>query len=160
MALDLMDQHGLPQRGWVFRWGFGKRRLGSVSERIHPGRPTQRVLRLSTHLVRLNNESAVREVILHEIAHALVGLKHGHGPAWRAQCIKLGIPPRRLADSRVQTVPPSLSIHCGRCDRLLMQRHRRPSAAWLKRVYCPSCGPTSAGQHRLAWDAVEVEAPA
>ncbi|MEM9751768.1 MAG: SprT-like domain-containing protein [Planctomycetota bacterium] len=130
LAEALMREHGLPERGWRFAWGHGRRTLGSASvrkRRLSDGAvETTRTLRLSRHFVEHNDEPAVRETILHEIAHALVGPELGHGPAWRAQCVELGIPAQRLADADTPTSPadrlPPIAVVCDTCERVIAHR--------------------------------------
>ena len=38
----------------------------------------------------------VKDIILHEIAHAIAGYAAGHGPLWKKVCIKIGARPERL----------------------------------------------------------------
>lgn len=145
LAEHLMRQHGLLDAGWRFAWGHGHRRLGSVQVRAGCTGPPTRTLRLSRHLVDLNDEPVVRDVILHEIAHALVGVENGHGPAWRAACRRIGARPQRLADASVRVPTPPLALVCGQCQTIVAKRYRRPVRRWLARAYCRHCGPASLG---------------
>lgn len=154
LAVSLMRQHGLLERGWRFRFSSGRQQLGAaeVREQPHPytGRPMQiKTIRLSRHLVRLNGEAEVRDTILHEIAHALAGPEHGHGPKWRAICHRIGARPQRLADETVITPPPRYELVCQGCRQVIARRHRRASIRWLARAYCLACGPTTTGRLHL-----------
>ncbi|MEX0886831.1 MAG: SprT-like domain-containing protein [Phycisphaeraceae bacterium] len=151
LALSLMRQHGLIDAGWRFRWSRGKRQLGAAQVRprrdARTGQVTYvRTIRLSQHLVQLNPDAEVRDTILHEIAHALVGVEHGHDAAWRAVCRQIGARPQRLAGEEVVTPPARYELVCPGCERVLGQRHRRVNVRWLKRVYCRFCGPASKGR--------------
>lgn len=157
LAEQLMHEHGLPEDGWRFAWGHGRRTLGSASirprKRITDGRvviDTIKIIRLSKHFARHNNEPVVRETILHEIAHALVGPEHGHGPAWKAKCRELGIPAERLAPPETPTAqgPPPLAVICEGCKRIVARRFRRPSASVQRRMFCKACGQATAGKLR------------
>ncbi|MFA9478152.1 SprT-like domain-containing protein [Phycisphaerales bacterium AB-hyl4] len=146
LALTLMNEHGLIEKGWRFRWSRGKRQLGLAQIRRRPDRHTGQVgvvrtIRLSQHLVQLNGEAEVRDTILHEIAHALAGLEHGHDAHWQAVCRRVGAKPQRLADATVRTPIARYQVVCGRCRRVLATRHRRASRRWLQRAYCRHCGP-------------------
>lgn len=93
MARTLMNQHGLG--GVPFKWNRGKRLMGQcvfISDGF-----TQRVreISLSQHFVPLLPEDEVRDIILHEIAHAIAGPKAGHGPVWRVTARRIGAQPVR-----------------------------------------------------------------
>lgn len=81
LARELMDHHGLHQ--WRFRFDRAKRRAGMVVY-------SKQELSLSRVLVPLYTPEQVRGVILHEIAHALVGPGHAHDALWRRTCIAIG----------------------------------------------------------------------
>src|SRR5436305_12159247 len=82
LARALMDAHGLAD--WEFR--FNRRKRGAGLCLHHRG-----TIELSLYFVRLNGPDKVRETLLHEIAHALVGPGHGHGPVWPAKAAGLGV---------------------------------------------------------------------
>ncbi len=154
LALSLMEQHGLRKAGWRFRWGNGKRQLGSagVKRRVDPvtGRTIEvRTITLSRHLVRLNSDDEVRDTILHEIAHAIAGLEHGHDAVWKAVCRRIGARPKRVADEMVQVVAARFEVVCGTCRQVLAQRHRRMRVDVLERSYCRHCGPKTKGKLRV-----------
>lgn len=151
LALKLMAKHGLTADGWAFQWSQGKRRLGETRIQQHrdprTGKTTQRkTIRLSKHLVAMNPEAVVRDVILHEIAHAIAGIENGHNHLWRAACRKVGAKPQRLADESVETVPGRYALICNACNRELARRHRRTTPGKLKNAYCKACGPSSMGK--------------
>ena len=75
MAEDLLEHHGL--QGWTVAYDGAKRRAGIC--RFGP-----KVLGLSAPLTALHSEAEVRDTILHEIAHAIAGPRHGHDATWRA----------------------------------------------------------------------------
>lgn len=145
-----MREHGLLRAGWVFQWSRGKRQLGAaqIKRRREPVTGTVnelKAIKLSRHLVALNDEAEVRDTILHEIAHALAGLKNGHNAHWKSICRRIGARPRRLAGESVAVVDARYAIVCGRCARPLAKRHRRPGHERLRRSYCRECGRRSLG---------------
>ena len=161
MALALMERHGVLAAGWRFGWSRGKRQLGcaQVVRRRDPatGRTqTIKTIKLSTHLVALNDEPEVRETILHEIAHAIAGVEHGHGAAWRAACRRVGAKPERVAGPGVKLVAARYAIDCGCCGRVVARRHRRMDPRRLKRSWCRSCGPRSMGRLLVRDDADSI----
>ncbi len=150
LAMQLMEQHGLLAQGWRFAWGHGRRQLGSASIRRRVDRGTGRVqqiktITLSRYLVALNGEDAVRDTILHEIAHALAGLDHGHDDVWKAVCRRIGAEPQRLAGEDIQLAPARYQITCTHCQRSLGTRQRRMNPDRLSQCYCRHCGKASKG---------------
>ena len=154
LAWSLMREHGLLERGWTLEWGHAKRTLGvAIESRRDPRSGTVepvRVIRLSRPLMRLNSTEEVRDTILHEIAHALVGAAHGHNATWRQKCREIGASPQRLAGPQIRTPDRRWAVRCGLCDRLLFERHRRPQRSFLRRVGCRACGEASFGSAVLA----------
>jgi len=153
LAMQLMHEHGLLRSGWHLRFGHGKRQLGSASIRRKVDRGTGRVqeirtITLSRYLVALNDEATVRDTILHEIAHALAGLDHGHDAHWQEICRRIGARPQRLADEQVQVAPARYEVVCDCCGRVLGQRHQRMAPLRLARMYCRNCGRSSLGKLR------------
>lgn len=68
LAKALMRQHGLSD--WEFTFDRAKTRAGAC-------RPGRRQLSLSAPWTRIHDDDQVRDTILHEIAHAMVGPRHG-----------------------------------------------------------------------------------
>jgi len=157
LARQLMNDHGVTKDGWIFKWGNGKRQLGSCQvKRNRTSRQIEvKFIKLSRHLVRLNDDEEVRDTILHEIAHALVGIEHGHDAVWQAKCREIGAKPERLAGEEVTMVECRYRIVCGTCQKVLAKRHRRINASRLKKSYCKTCGVQSKGQLRLHDSAVD-----
>jgi predicted SprT family Zn-dependent metalloprotease len=46
------------------------------------------------------SEELITHIMKHEIAHVLTPEDGGHGPAWKAKCIELGIKPTRCTESK------------------------------------------------------------
>lgn len=125
IAINLMNKHGLT--GWHFDFDRAKRRFGACHYR------TKRIS-LSTHLVALNDEARVKNTILHEIAHALVGPKHNHDAVWKAKAIEIGCTGDRCYSS-VDTVTPE-SRYIGTCPNGHQSRRFK---APRKTVSCGKC---------------------
>ena len=73
---------------------------------------------LSTKLVELNDESKVRDTILHEIAHALTK-GHGHDEVWRMTAKKLGCNGERTYKTSDVRIPKRRSYvyECPNCGK-------------------------------------------
>jgi predicted SprT family Zn-dependent metalloprotease len=132
LAVSLMRQHGLD--GWAFAFNRNVRRAGvcryPTSRR--PGR-----IELSAHFVVRNPAAEVRDTILHEIAHALVGQSHGHDDVWKAKCREVGARPERTYGEHVAMPKGRWRAECPGC-RKGYDRHRRPKR--LTGWYCRTCG--------------------
>lgn len=123
MARGAMNDHGLGH--WIFQLDRSKRRFGQ-------SRPASRTISMSEHLIRLNDRATVLDVVLHEIAHALVGGGHGHDHVWKAKCREVGANPERCYDSAEVATPPGAWLAvCENCGPT-GSRHRRPKnmAGW------------------------------
>src|SRR3954468_12751994 len=86
LATALMAEHGLS--GWRLVLDSAKTRAGVC-------RAQRKEIGLSRHLTALHAEPEVRDTVLHEIAHALVGPAHGHDEVWRATALRIGCSGRR-----------------------------------------------------------------
>lgn len=96
---------------------------------------SRRVIQLSTRFVQLNDEAAVVETTLHEIAHALVGPGQGHGKVWKEMALIVGCKP--ISCKRDAIMPPGPWIAtCPTCARTFwMYRTPRKLRRW-----CKACG--------------------
>jgi predicted SprT family Zn-dependent metalloprotease len=83
LALELMDEHGLLENGWSFCFNDNRSTLGLCKY-------VPKVIELSVHFVDGARMYDVRDIILHEIAHALVGWEAGHGTKWKQKAIQIG----------------------------------------------------------------------
>src|SRR5262245_21094659 len=86
LALELMALHGL--HGWTFAFNRAKQTLGLC-------RYERKTIELSVYFVDGNGPEEVRDTLLHEIAHALVGPDHGHDAVWKAKAVAVGARPER-----------------------------------------------------------------
>jgi predicted SprT family Zn-dependent metalloprotease len=127
LALELLASHGLPD--WGFRYNRQKCALGMCF--YH-----RRTIELSIHFVERNAMDEIRDTILHEIAHALVGPGHGHDAIWKRKCRQIGARPR--ACGAADMPEGHWQAQCGGCGRRF-HRHRRP--ARLRGWFCRGCGP-------------------
>ena len=135
MARELMDGHGL--RGWRLDFDRARRRAGVT-------RYAERTSSLSSRIVPLCTVDQVRDTVLHEIAHALVGPEHGHGPVWKKTAVELGALPR--ATARGLPTPPAPWV--GRCpEGHTVERFRRPRSP----VSCAKCSPRFDKRFQLRW---------
>lgn len=131
-----MDEHGL--HDWRLVIDRAKRRAGVC-------RSHERTIGLSGPLTRLHSEEQVRDTVLHEIAHALVGPGAGHGPRWRAMAVRLGTSPERCLPQDAPTVPGAWVGTCPAGHTIT--RHRRPSHV----SSCRECTRTFSADALFTW---------
>jgi predicted SprT family Zn-dependent metalloprotease len=86
---------------WSFGWDRSRKRFGAahfLKKTTKNGRPLSipvKRITLSRYLTELNDETQVRDVILHELAHVKAGAKAGHSRLWKAHARALGARPER-----------------------------------------------------------------
>lgn len=120
LAMSLMDSHGLFEQGWTFGLDNAKTRCGYCNQ-------TQKRITISRNLAMCGNHEDIRETVLHEIAHALVGCQHGHGEVWKAKAIEIGCSGDRLVKLEKPLATPKYLIRCA-CCAINALRHRRPTS--------------------------------
>lgn len=133
-ARKVLDSFGLGD--WYFSFDAARRRLGCCNYR-------ELRITLSRYFVVRNGPTEIRETMLHEVAHALVGGGHGHGPVWKAMARRLGC--RATRCGRADMPAGRWRAACPGCSRMY-HRHRRPkqSTGW----HCRACG---SDRGRLVW---------
>jgi predicted SprT family Zn-dependent metalloprotease len=136
MAEELLRLHGL--RDWGVVIDRAKTRAGVC-------RSSSREIGLSGPLTSLSARHEVRETILHEIAHALVGPVHKHDVVWRAQAARLGCSTAACLPRDAPRVP---APWVGTCPAgHTVSRHRRPQ----RPASCSQCSRSYNADHLLQW---------
>lgn len=118
---------------WSFKWGDKLRSGGTTS--YAPRRIT-----LHRPFVALNERGLVEDTIRHEIAHALVGPGHAHGPTWKAMARRVGAVPRaskRIGRTVGLVAPPGKYL--GTCPNCGATRTRQKRTAKMFRIACVTC---------------------
>jgi predicted SprT family Zn-dependent metalloprotease len=111
--------------GWIFRFDHGTRRAGCCNYR-------DRKISISFNLARNAYDEDIRDTLLHEIAHALVGKRHSHNSVWRAKANEIGCSGERT--HRLVFSPPRYHVTCAnRCWNRTAERRNR-------RLICRTCG--------------------
>lgn len=130
LAQDLMREHGLLDANWILRVDRSKGRAGSCNYHT-------KTISISKYLIDTGDLDALRNTVLHEIAHALVGAEHGHNEVWRSKALEIG------CNGHTCYTGPALAIEfrwrltcaCGTCN---IGRHVLKKDA-LKRAFCKQC---------------------
>lgn len=128
LAQKLMLQYNL--HDWKLDIDRAKRRAGLCSSR-------RKTIFLSQFYIQLNNEEDIRNTILHEIAHALVGCVEGHNQVWKRKAREIGCDAERLCGEGVVMPKGKHRGDCQGCKREVHQ-HRAPSKK--RNYYCGQCG--------------------
>lgn len=129
IAVGLINEY-VPH--YSFKFSNGIRTLGQCNFRT-------RTITLSKHYVIANSDELVLDTILHEIAHALVGVGHGHNHVWKAKCREIGAKPNRCKDSVNVEVEHKYIKRCSNgCWESKMYRKPRN----LHRYRCGKCRAT------------------
>lgn len=132
LAVNLMNKYGLIEKGWIFKFSRAVRTNGLCHQK-------EKYISLSSVKVSLNEEPVIKNTILHEIAHALVGVEHGHDWVWKQKAIEIGCTGERLSkgyilpEAKYKGVCPNGHISrahkkkktitsCGRCSKVFDER--------------------------------------
>lgn len=118
LAKQLLHEHGY---GYVpVRLTRAKQQLGRITWKRGEG---IKYMGLSSYYIMLNDEDEIRETILHEIAHIIVGPEKGHGAEWKLAAKRIGAKPERC--SRTAATPPGrYQAFCQECNKIVATRHR------------------------------------
>lgn len=123
LAVSLMAQHGLD--GWGFGFDESTRRAGCCNYGDH-------LITIAFELARNGSDADIRDTILHEIAHALVGRKHHHDKVWKAKAKEIGCSGERT--HKLQFTTPRWSVTCeNRCWTHTAQQRN-------SKLICRKCG--------------------
>lgn len=115
LARELMVKHQLSQ--WSFQFDNGTKRGGCCNY-------ATQLVSLSHEFAKRVSDDEIRDTLLHEIAHALVGKEHGHDEVWRAKALQIGCSARRCHD--LQFTPPRYIVKCEQnCWVATAERRRR-----------------------------------
>lgn len=132
----LLDEHGL--HDWELVFDRAKRRAGICRE-------SERRIGLSAPLTQVHSDADVRDTILHEIAHALVGARHGHDRVWKATARRIGCSGERLISADTPGVDGAWVGVCQAGHRVT--RHRRPT----RPMACATCSKAFDAAHLFTW---------
>ncbi|MCF7845632.1 MAG: SprT-like domain-containing protein [Candidatus Peribacteraceae bacterium] len=126
LARQLLGHYGLS--GWNFRFDRARRRFGCCNF-------ATKTISLSKVLAELNSPAKVRDTLLHEIAHALVGPRHNHDSIWKDKIAEIGGKPKaRFRETEVVIPKSKFAAVCPNCQREFPVFRRS-----TKKVACRDC---------------------
>lgn len=114
LARALMRLHGLRDWQLTFEWTLD---YYGCCETV------EKTIYLSEQFIEVCDASSITDVVLHEVAHALVGDEHGHDAVWKAKAREIGAKPHR----HLNHIAGRYQAKCSGC-RYLHHRHTRPPA--------------------------------
>lgn len=111
LVRKIMGDFNLESDDWYFEFSECKTLLGDCHY-------SKKRIRLSRPFVLLNSEIRVKNTILHEVAHALVGRGFGHSKMWKRKAISIGCSGDRTTNSSDFIAPPrKYTATCPKCGR-------------------------------------------
>jgi RimJ/RimL family protein N-acetyltransferase len=124
---------------WTFVFDSGKRRAGLCDH-------TNRRISLSKHLVQLHSIEQSRQVLWHEIGHALVGANHGHDKTWLAAATELGYKNEKFSG---RTIDENQATWLGMCPNgHKYYRYKKPTGV----ASCSQCHKGFSTKHLISWN--------
>ena len=123
LALHLIAKHGLNK--WRFQFDHSTRRAGCCNYR-------DKTLSISFYLAQNGSDADIRDTLLHEIAHALVGKQHNHDAVWKAKAQEIECSGERT--HQLEFSPPRWHVRCeNNCWKQTAERRNT-------RLCCRTCG--------------------
>jgi hypothetical protein len=89
LAFPLMDEQSLIEEGWTLTFNSAKKRAGVC-------RFASKEISLSRYFIAYASREDVEQVLLHEIAHAILPAETGHSHPWKVMAGALGYKGHRL----------------------------------------------------------------
>lgn len=137
MAREIMSEHGL-DREWQFVFDSARARAGLCNY-------TDFTISLSKYIVSYHSLDQSRQVILHEVAHALAGKSAGHGPNWKAVAKSLGYRGEKFTGKEIAEQTARWVGQCKNGHR--HYRFKSPKA----QLACGYCGAGFNPKHLITW---------
>lgn len=125
---------------WRFGWDRARRRAGACHH-------DKSLITLSRPFAELGTVDDAHQILLHEIAHALVGKEENHGPRWLETARSIGYTGRVRHSG---PTPDHLARWVGTCPAgHTVLRHRRPRNVVAS---CSTCHPRFDRAHLITWE--------
>ena len=128
LADKLLDEHGLIEKGWRFSFDRAKRRAGSCKF-------SKKEITIAKAYAEQQEVMEIRNTILHEIAHALVGSQHGHSQIWRKKAREIGCDASRC--HHIVFSKPKYILTCN--NRCFEVSRYRVNQSFMQSKICSKC---------------------
>ena len=128
LADKLLDEHGLIEKGWRFSFDRAKRRAGSCKF-------SKKEITIAKAYAEHQEEMEIKNTILHEIAHALVGSQHGHSQIWRKKAKEIGCDASRC--HHIVFSKPKYVLTC--YNRCFEVSRYRVNQSFMQSKICSKC---------------------
>ena len=128
----LIQEHAVKSglaHGWRFGFDLAPSRGGICKYK-------EKLILLSITFCLKASKAEIVDTLLHEIAHAIVGPRHGHDAVWKAAAARIGCTAERC--HRVKHTPPRWQGRCGCGKQWERQRLTRRARTGI----CPTCKDT------------------
>ena len=128
LADKLLDEHGLIEKGWHFSFDRAKRRAGSCKF-------SKKEITIAKAYAEQQEVMEIKNTILHEIAHALVGSQHGHSQIWRKKAKEIGCDASRC--HHIVFSKPKYILTCN--NRCFEVSRYRVNQSFMQSKICSKC---------------------
>ena len=128
LADKLLDEHGLIEKGWRFSFDRAKRRAGSCKF-------SKKEITIAKAYAEQQERMEIKNTILHEIAHALVGSQHGHSQIWRKKAKEIGCDASRC--HHIVFSKPKYVLTC--YNRCFEVSRYRVNKSFMQSKICSKC---------------------
>ena len=128
LADKLLDEHGLIEKGWRFSFDRAKRRAGSCKF-------SKKEITIAKAYAEQQEVMEIKNTILHEIAHALVGPQHGHSQIWRKKAKEIGCDASRC--HHIVFSKPKYVLTCN--NRCFEVSRYRVNQSFMQSKICSKC---------------------
>lgn len=122
---------------WQFAYDRAVRRLGLCNYQ-------KRLISVSRHFAATASEEEFRQIVLHEIAHAIVGPGVGHGPLWQKTARSIGYEGGRTVKRELPVSAPWQGL-CPAGHR--HERFKRPA----RDLACGACSNRFSRTNLIEW---------
>ena len=123
---------------WSFGFDYAKRRFGLCNY-------TEKKISLSKYLVLHHSDDEIKQVLLHEIAHAMSGKRAGHSKRWLATAISIGYRNEKLDGAQIANETAKFRGVCPNGHEHF--RFRKPT----RLLSCAKCSSTFSRRFLISW---------